>query len=196
MRKVILGLAVSLDGYIEGPNGEYDWCFTDQDYGLNEFYARIDAVFIGRKSYAIAQQYADANDGQLVPGMPPVKEYVFSRTLEDVKEGAALLSDNAVAEARRIKAQPGKDIWLYGGASLTDAMMAEGLVDELWLSVHPILLGSGTPLFRQQDRRTLLTLLESKAYETGLVSLRYRIDHQASLGNAENCQQEGNYRDR
>lgn len=177
MRKVILGLAVTLDGYIEGPNGEYDWCFTDQDYGLNEFYERIDTVFIGRKSYAIAQAYAGANDGQLVPGMPPVKEYVFSRTLKDVKGDAVLISDNAMAKAREIKAQPGKDIWLYGGASLTDALMAEGLVDELWMSVHPILLGGGTPLFRPQHSRTQLTLLDSKTYETGLVSLRYRIDN-------------------
>src|SRR5690606_38570010 len=110
-------------------------------------------------------------------------EYVFSRTLNDVKEGAVLISDNAMAEAQRIKAQPGKAIWLYGGASLTDAMMAEGLVDELWLSVHPILLGSGTPLFRQQDRRMPLTLLESKTYETGLVSLRYQIDTASPGGN-------------
>lgn len=176
MRNVILGLAVTLDGYIEGPNGEYDWCFTDQDYGLKEFFSRIDAVFIGRKSYEVAQAYAEGNDGQLVPGMPPASEYVFSRTLEKVKEGAVLISDNAMAEARKIKAGPGKDIWLYGGASLTDALMKEGLVDELWMSVHPILLGSGKPLFRPQDSRTRLTLLDSKTYDTGLVSLRYRVD--------------------
>ncbi|SEL38890.1 dihydrofolate reductase family protein [Parapedobacter koreensis] len=176
MRKVILGLAVTLDGYIEGPNGEYDWCFTDQDYGLNEFFSRIDAVFIGRKSYEIAQAYAAGNNGQLVPGMPPVETYVFSRTLEKVKDGAVLISDNGMAEARKIKELPGKDIWLYGGASLTDALMKDGLVDELWMSVHPILLGSGKPLFRPQDSRTQLILLESKTYETGLVSLRYQID--------------------
>src|SRR5690606_18296608 len=175
MRKVILGLAVTLDGYIEGPNGEYDWCFTDKDYGLNEFFARIDAVFIGRKSYAVAREYKEANNGLLVPGMPPVKEYVFSRTLKDAQGDAVLLSDNAMAEARKIKAQPGKDIWLYGGASLTDALMAGGLVDELWLSVHPILLGGGKLLFRPQGSRTPLTLLESNTYETGLVSLRYQL---------------------
>jgi len=176
MRKLILGLAVTLDGYIEGPNGEYDWCFTDQDYGLNEFFARIDAIFIGRKSYEIAQQYADSNNGEIVPGMPPVTEYVFSKTLESVKEGTVLISDNSIAEARRIKEQPGKDIWLYGGASLTDALMKEGLVDELWMSVHPILLGDGKQLFHKQDSRTKLTLLESKTYETGLISIRYSID--------------------
>ena len=176
MRKVILGLAVTLDGFIEGPNGEYDWCFTDQDYGLNEFFSRVDSIFIGRKSYEIAQQYAANNNGQIVPGMPPMTEYVFSNTLTSVKEGARLIANDSMAEARRIKAQPGKDIWLYGGASLTDSLMKEGLVDELWMSVHPILLGSGKPLFCRQDYRTQLTLLDSQTYNTGLVSLRYKIE--------------------
>ena len=176
MRKLILGLAVTLDGYIEGPNGEYDWCFTDQDYGLSEFFTRIDAIFIGRKSYETAQQYANSNNENAIPGMPALTEYVFSKTLKSVKEGAVLISANSMAEARKIIQQAGKDIWLFGGASLTDALMKEGLVDELWMSVHPILLGSGKPLFRQQEHRTKLTLLESKAYESGLVSLRYNID--------------------
>lgn len=178
MRKLILGLAISLDGFIEGPNGEYDWCFTDQDYGLNEFFKRIDALFIGRKSYEIAQQYADSNNGEGIPGMPKLMEYVFSNTLKEVKQDAMLVSgDDAIEQARKIKQQPGKDIWLYGGAVLTDAMMQASLVDELWLSVHPILLGSGTPLFRGHDHRIPLTLLESKTYETGLVSLKYKIDN-------------------
>ncbi len=86
MRNLIVGLAVTLDGYIEGPNGEHDWCFTDQDYGLHAFFSRIDAVFIGRKSYEVAQQYADSS-GLLVPGMPPVKQYVFSTTLQTVRDG-------------------------------------------------------------------------------------------------------------
>ncbi|WP_316793695.1 dihydrofolate reductase family protein [Pedobacter frigoris] len=177
MRKLILGLAITLDGYIEGPNGEYDWCFTDQDYSLNEFYERIDAMFIGRKSYETLQQYAESANGEGIPGMPPLTEYVFSTTMTSVKEGAILISEDSIAEARRIKNLPGKDIWLFGGASLTDALAKEGLVDELWLSVHPILLGSGKLLFREQESRTKLTLLESKTYETGLVSLRYRIEH-------------------
>ncbi len=177
MRKLILGLAVTLDGYIEGPNGEYDWCFTDQDYGLNEFFSRIDGIFIGRKSYEIAKQYADKNGGNLVPGMPPMQHYVFSDTLKEVEPGTILLSGDSLAAAREIKQQPGKDIWLFGGALLTDALMKAGLVDELWMSVHPLLLGSGKPLFRQQDDRTQLRLLENKSYETGLVSLRYQIEH-------------------
>lgn len=176
MRKLILGLAITLDGYIEGPNGEYDWCFTDQDYGLNEFFTRVDAIFIGRKSYEMAQQYANSNNGEIIPGMPSMTEYVFSKTLKSVKEGAVLISKDSIAEAKRLKEEPGKDIWLFGGASLTDALMKEGLVDELWITVHPILLGSGKSLFRKHDYRTKLTLLESKTYETGLISLCYSID--------------------
>ena len=177
MRKVILGLAVTLDGYIEGPNGEYDWCFTDQDYGLNKFFSRVDTIFIGRKSYEMAKKHADNNNGEVVPGMPRMTEYVFSNSLKSVGEGAILVSGDSLAQARKIKEQPGKDIWLFGGASLTDALMKDGLVDELWMSVHPILLGSGKPLFRPQDTRTKLTLLHSKTYETGLVSLQYSIGH-------------------
>lgn len=176
MRKLILGLAVTLDGYIEGPNGEFDWCFTDQDYGLNEFFSGIDAIFIGRKSYEVAQQFAEGNSGEVIPGMPPLTEYVFSKTLKSVKNGAILIAEDAIDEARKIKQQSGKDIWLYGGASLAEAMMHEGLVDELWLSVHPILLGGGRPLFSQSGGRTHLTLINSKAYGTGLLSLRYSVN--------------------
>lgn len=179
MRKLILGLAITLDGYIEGPNGEYDWCFTDQDYGLKEFFTRVDSIFIGRKSYEMLQQYADSNDGGTIPGMPVMTEYVFSSTLTSVKKGAVLISEDSINEVRRIKEQPGKNIWLYGGASLTDALIKEGLVDELWLSVHPVLLGSGKLLFRENESRTTISLLECKTYESGLVSLRYSIkgDH-------------------
>ncbi|TCC99618.1 dihydrofolate reductase family protein [Pedobacter hiemivivus] len=175
MRKLILGLAITLDGYIEGPNGEYDWCFTDQDYGLNEFFERIDAIFIGRKSYEMMQKQSDSSNGEAIPGMPALTEYVFSKTLTSVKEGAVLISGDSMAEARRIKNLPGKDIWLFGGASLYDALMKEGLVDELWMSVHPILLGTGKRLFQEQSSRRQLTLLDSKIYETGLVSVRYTI---------------------
>ena len=132
MRKIILGLAVTLDGFIEGPNGEYDWCFTDQDYGMSDFFKRVDAVFIGRKSYEMMQGMENTD----ASWMPKMKEYVFSNVSGDV-----------AAKVREIRSQPGRDIWLFGGASLTSSLMSEGLVDELWLSIHPILLGQGKPLF-------------------------------------------------
>src|SRR5690349_16747246 len=110
MRKVILGVAVSLDGFIEGPNGEYDRCFTDQDYGLSEFFSRVDAMFIGRKSYELMNKIgADA-----VPGMPQLTEYVFSNSLSQVKERAILINGDIAPQVREIVNQPGKDIWLFG----------------------------------------------------------------------------------
>ena len=176
MRKLILGLAITLDGYIEGPNGEYDWCFTDQDYGLNEFYDRIDSMFIGRKSYEVLLQHLENSSDDAIPGMPKLKEYVFSSTLKTVKNDAVIIADDSITAANHIKQLPGKDIWLFGGATLTAAFMEAGLVDELWLSVHPILLGNGKPLFNETTKRTPLTLLESKTYETGLISLKYQIE--------------------
>ncbi len=173
MRKIILGLAVSLDGFIEGPNGEFDWCFTDQDYGLSDFFKRIDAVFYGRKSFQLSEQMSAGGDG--IPGMPQMKEYVFSNTLTQIKDGAVIVSGDTKEEVEKIKQEPGKDIWLFGGASLTSSLMNLGLVDEIWLSIHPILLGSGKPLFTGISDRIPLQLLESKTYETGLVSVKYAL---------------------
>jgi dihydrofolate reductase len=169
MRKLILGLAISLDGYIEGPNGEYDWCMTDQDYGLSAFFDRIDSMFIGRKSY---EQMLTMDEGT-IPGFPVLKEYVISRTLSEVKPGAVLISDNVKEEVTRIKNEPGKDIWLYGGSSLFTNLFNAQLVDEIWLSVHPIVLGAGKLLFNNIEQRTTLTLIDTKTYSTGLVSLTY-----------------------
>jgi dihydrofolate reductase len=173
MRKVILQLAVSLDGYIEGPNGEYDWCFTDQDYGMKEFYTRIDSMFIGRKSYELMMTM----DESVMPGFPKLTEYVFSTTLQEVKPGAILIRENMEAEVSRIKNEPGKDIWLFGGASLSSALLNHNLVDEMILAVHPILLGQGKPLAADIKRRIPLTLTGSKVYTSGLVMLNYDLEN-------------------
>jgi dihydrofolate reductase len=164
MRRIVLGLAVSLDGFIEGPNGEYDWCFNDQDYGLTEFFKSIDAIFIGRKSYEVAR----SNGGMDM--WKGTKTYVFSNTVAPADDITIVRS---MDEVRPIIDSPGKDIWLFGGAELTTAFINAGLVDELWLSIHPILLGSGKPLFQNINGRKQLKLTESKTYETGLVSLKY-----------------------
>ena len=183
MRKVILSLAVSLDNYIEGPNGEYDWCFTDQDYGLSEFFKKIDSIFIGRKSYELIQQMGD----DAMPGFPKLKEYVFSATLDSVKPGAVLIKGNIREEVETIKMQSGKDIWLFGGASLTSSLLNLGLVDELNLAVHPIILGSGKPLFTNIKNRLALSLTDTKVYSSGLVMLSYTLQSnksQSSKGNS------------
>jgi dihydrofolate reductase len=172
MRKIILQVAVSLDGFIEGPNGEYDWCFTDQDYGLEAFCKRVDSIFVGRKTYEMSLGLEGG-----IEGFPKFKEYIFSTTLSKVKEGTSLIRGNIKEEVEKIKNESGKDIWLFGGASLTTSLIKLGFVDELSLAVHPILLGSGKPLFQNIDQRILLTLLNSKTYSSGLVMLSYAIGH-------------------
>ena len=171
MRKIVLQLAVSLDGYIEGPNGEFDWCFTDQDYGMSAFFKRIDSVFMGRKSYELAESmHAD----ETVPGFPKLDQYVFSNTLKTIKEGSVLVSGDIKAEIKKIKRRKGKDIWLFGGADLISSLMDLQLVDEIILAVHPVILGSGKALFNIQER-TWLTLTDHKIYPNGLVFLTYTV---------------------
>src|SRR3954468_19120635 len=107
MRKVILNLAVSLDGFIEGPNSEYDWCFTDQDYGMNEFFKRTDAIFLGRKSYDLVTKTGAEYFGKR-------KIYVFSKTLTETKnKNVIVINKDIVATVDKIKNEPGKDIWLF-----------------------------------------------------------------------------------
>lgn len=169
MRKLIVGVAISLDGFIEGPNGEYDWCFTDGDYGITDFLKRIDALMMGRKTYEVLQQQKEEY------AFPKMKAYVFSNTLDKVRKGSVLVKGDLLEEAQAIKNSPGKDIWLYGGATFTSALLNLNLVDEVWLSVHPILLGGGKPLFQDIEKRIDLRLHESKTYASGLVSLWYHL---------------------
>jgi dihydrofolate reductase len=170
MRKVILGVAVSLDGFIEGPNGEYDWCLTDPEYSLKDFFKRIDTIFVGRKTYEMSSEMEGGG-----AGFPKFKEYIFSTTLVKVKEGATLIKGEIKTEVEKIKKEKGKDIWLFGGASLTTSLMNLGLVDGLSIAVYPILLGGGKPLFNNIKNRTKLTLVDTKTYSTGLISLTYNI---------------------
>jgi dihydrofolate reductase len=170
MRKVILGVAVSLDGFIEGPNGEYDWCVIDPDYSFEEFFKRLDTIFVGRKTYEMTSEMEGGP-----PGFPTFKEYIFSTTLDKVKQGATLIKGDIKTEVERIKEEEGKDIWLFGGADLTTSLLNLGLVDELSLAVYPIILGGGKPLFHNIKDRIRLTLVDTKTYSTGLISLTYNI---------------------
>jgi dihydrofolate reductase len=171
MRKVILQLAVSLDSFIEGPNGEFDWCFTDEDYGMTEFFNRVDAIFIGRKSYELALSMG----GSAPPGFPTLKEYVFSQSLNKVEGERVLVKGDVATEVNKIKNETGKDIWLYGGASLTTSLINLGLIDEMALAVHPVILGSGKPLFQQIPKRIPLELISTKKYPSGLVMMSYKF---------------------
>lgn len=167
MKRLILNLAVSLDGFIEGPNGEFDWCLTDQDYGMKEFLGRIDTIFFGRKSYDVLLNM------ERKP-FPKMSKYVFSRSLTSIPD-AVVIRDSIAQNVRTIKKQPGKDIWLFGGASLTSQLINQGLVDELQLAVHPLLLGQGTPLVADIAQRIPLKLVDIKTYTSGLVQLFYHV---------------------
>ncbi len=168
MRKVILNLALSLDGFIEGPKGEYDWCFTDQDYGMSAFLKSVDAVFFGRKSFDLVSPMGPN-------AYPGLKRYVFSRTLTEV-EGAFIISSDVKGTVEKLKREKGKNIWLFGGAELTNTLLGLGLVDELLLSVHPVILGGGKSLFGSLGERIHLKLKNARTYPTGLVQLFYTLD--------------------
>lgn len=170
MRQVILNLAVSLDSYIDGPQGEYDWCFNDQDYGMTEFVSQIDTAFMGRKSYQLVESMGEQS------GLPPMKTYVFSTTLHQVSGGAEIITGDLKKEVHRIKDLPGKDIWLFGGGVLIASFLELNLVDKLCLAVHPIILGGGTPLFPKISKRLALTLESCTPYSSGLVMLQYRLN--------------------
>jgi dihydrofolate reductase len=169
MRKVILNLAVSLDGFIEGPNGEYDWCFIDQDYGMSAFMKRIDTIFLGRKSY---EQLISSDKNPF----PDKKKFIFSSTLINAGKNFQIISGDLKKEVEAIKNRNGKDVWLFGGAALTESMINEELVDELQLAVHPILLGCGKQLFGNLRERIQLELMDVKTYSSGLVQLMYTFD--------------------
>jgi dihydrofolate reductase len=168
MRKIVLNLCLSLDGLIEGPSGEYDWCFTDQDYGMSKFLEQTDAVFCGRKSYELLVSVGD----EILAGK---KKYVFSKSLETVKNNWSLISDTSGEEIRSIVAETGKDIWLFGGRVLTTHLLRLGLVNRMILSVHPLILGGGNHLFDAMPSRIPLKLIESKTYSSGLVQLTYDL---------------------
>jgi dihydrofolate reductase len=166
MRKIILNLAVSLDGFIEGPNGEFDWCFTDQDYGMTGFLKSIDTIFFGRKSYEVLLSM----DSDPYPDKAKV---VFSENPDYVPKNAISLGIDP-AKINELKEFRENDIWLFGGAELFNKLLDMDLVDELQLAVHPLILGSGKPLFTSRDNIIRFNLVESKSYSSGLVQLIYR----------------------
>lgn len=170
MRKVILNLAVSLDGYIEGPEGEYDWCFADQDYGMSEFFANIDLIFMGRKSYELISTSGDINAF-------PQEKYVFSDTLdpEQHPEVTVIRRENFKATVAEIKEQFGGHIWLFGGGDLISSFLDANMVDDFILSIHPVLLGGGKPLFSSLNNRVGLIHTGTQSYSTGLVQVGYTL---------------------
>jgi len=174
MRIVTYGAACSLDGFIAPPDGSMDWLHFSKDVqeSMSSYWATVDTMLMGRKTWEVAMKMGGAGGDT---GMGAVTTYVFSRTLASVGNGAHLVRDDAGEFVRRLKEQPGKGICVMGGGELAQSLFAAGVIDEVGMNVHPVLLGSGVPFFRDPGRRVHLELSESRVIDGGCVLSMYRV---------------------
>ena len=191
MRKIILNLTLTLDGFIEGPNGEIDWIVGDSsvDFGdiLNEIIRDKDAIFYGRKSYELWGDYSPEQGSQKLKNayalMHAKTKYVFSATKKSDGTNAIFINGNIKQRVEEIKQQPGKNIWLYGGASLITTFLNLDLIDEYHLAIQPVILGKGKPLFHNIEQRHRLKLIETKGDPSGVAVLIYETDRTKPIKN-------------
>jgi dihydrofolate reductase len=174
MRKVSYGGANSADNFITGPDEAIDWIrmSDDVDAIMKESWKGVDTILMGRKTYEFAARMGGGGGG-----MKGVSTYIFSRTMSEAPKGAELVRDDAVGFVRELKAKPGGDIIVMGGGELGTALIEGGVVDEIGLSIHPLLLGGGMPLFREMSRRVELELIEARAIAKGCVFVRWRVEN-------------------
>jgi dihydrofolate reductase len=171
MRKVKYSLASSLDNFIAREDGSVDWLALEgvEQADFAESFKSFDAVLMGRKTYEFGLS-------QGMAAYPKMENYVFSRTLkESADKRVEVVAGDACEFVRSLKNARGGDIWLCGGGSLAASLLAENLIDEIELTVYPILLGSGIPFFSEVRRQIELELTGSKTYKNLLVTLSYRV---------------------
>jgi dihydrofolate reductase len=191
MRTVTYGGAVSLDGFLADAAGGVDWLHFSKDVQqeMAEFWKEVDVILMGRKTWAFAAGHADTAEAREVEAAlektekkrrknkePAMRTYVFSRTLKGIdKPGVELVKSDAAAFVRDLKQRPGGRICLMGGGELAQSLIAEGLVDEVGLNIHPILLGSGAPVFRDPGHRVAFTLVQCRQIDGGCVAVKYAL---------------------
>jgi dihydrofolate reductase len=169
MRKVVLGLGMSLDGYIARPTGAVDFLFMPKDYSMAPFFATIDTAIMGRKTLDAALKMSG---GSVAQGLAT---YVFSHSKPPgERDGLTFVNQSPTAFVRRLRKRRGKDIWLMGGGELARAFLKADLVDELYLGVVPVLLGEGIPLFPSGFPQRNFSLLENKTFSKGMITLKYK----------------------
>lgn len=173
-------LAVSFDGYIEGPNGEIDWIVFDAEGGsdLTDFVEEIDTVIYGRTSYEMwgNPPLTDASsefEKDFYGRLAAMDRYVFSTTKSELEGNATVLRSGAAELVRELKSKPGKHIWLYGGASLITTFMNLDLVDEYRIAVMPVIIGKGKPLFKDVEQRHKMKLIDVKSSKAGVLAVKY-----------------------
>jgi dihydrofolate reductase len=182
MRKVIFGGANSLDNYIARKNDAVDWLLWGDEAAeiMKDYWQRFDAMLIGRKTFDVMQKMYPQSKSKKKSKKPDsfsgVKNYVFSRTLKPAEhKDVEMVSENAAEFVRSLKKQKGKDICLMGGGDLAKTFFEAGLIDEIGFNIHPVLLGSGIPLFHEMDRQINLELIECRPFKNGCVFVSYKV---------------------
>ena len=176
MRKVVFGGANSLDNYFARKDGTVDWLMWDKELGpiMEDYWKTFDTVVMGRRTYEVAMRMG-GKDGDAYPGM---KSYVFSRTIKrSPSKTVEIVSEDAAAFVSRLKKQKGKDICVMGGGLLANSLFQADLIDEVGFNIHPVLLGSGIPLFHEMKRQIDLELRNCKTFTNGCVLVTYRVKH-------------------
>lgn len=171
MRKVTLGLAPSLDNFIARKDGACDWLTWDEETAAisSAYLQTVDTFLIGRKTYEVML----ASGATSYPGF---RNCVFSRTLQSSDDpNVELIAEEAAAFVRRLKNEAGRGICVYGGGALARSLFHANLIDELVLNIHPVLLGSGIPLFYEMEQQIELELLEAKRLQHGKLLVTYRV---------------------
>ncbi|MGB0034803.1 MAG: dihydrofolate reductase family protein [Candidatus Acidiferrales bacterium] len=173
MRKITFGGANSLDNFLARKDDAVDWLLWCDEAAavMSTYWKTIDTILMGRKTYEVALRHSKGKSPY--PGM---KSYVFSKTLKpEAHRNVTIVSSDATDFVRRLKSQPGKDICLMGGGELAKSFFEAGLVDEIGLNIHPVLLGSGIPRFHAMSRQINLELLESQTFKNGCIYVQYRV---------------------
>ena len=186
MRKVILSIQVTLDGFIEGPNGELDWMTMDEEVWqeVKGLMGAVDTTLFGRVAYQGFANYWPAaatnpsspkNEIDFAHWIEKTPKVVFSKTLDQVDwNNSRLVKENIAEEIARLKRQAGKDILMFGGAGIASTFMKLGLIDDYRINVYPIVLGGGIPLFKDVKDGMNLKLVKSKSFTSGVVGLHYQ----------------------
>jgi dihydrofolate reductase len=174
MRRIRYRVAMSLDGCIAGPNGEFDWIVHDPTIDFTALFAQFDTFLLGRKTYELTLQPGN-------PGFPVgSRAFVFSRTLAEQVPGFSVVREVSRESLESIRAQAEKDIWLFGGGELFRSLLMLGLVDTVEVAVVPVLLGNGLQLLPRPAPRTRLQLTHQRTYPSGIVMLAFDVARTAA----------------